>query len=64
MILLGTGWTVEEASTALLLDQETLRNYAKKFKEGGIQELLQNNCLGRQSLLNKAQKSLRKHVKV
>lgn|ERR1700733_2304363 len=40
VILLGTGWTLEQVKTALLLDDETLRNYVKKYQAGGIEELL------------------------
>ena len=53
IILLGTGWTLEETSTALLLDTETLRNYISLYISGGIENLLQNNYTGRQSLLSK-----------
>ena len=30
VILLGSGWTLEEVKDALLLDEETLRSYVKK----------------------------------
>jgi transposase len=36
VILLGTGWSYGEVSKALLLDDETLRNYVRRYKEEGI----------------------------
>ncbi len=52
VILLGTGWKLKDVKAALLLDDETLRSYVKKYQSGGIGELLQMNYLGRQSHLN------------
>lgn len=46
VILLGTGWTYEEAAEALLLDEATLRNYVKNYREGGIDALIANNYKG------------------
>ena len=40
IILLGSGWQLEEVKSALLLDEETLSTYVKKYKAGGIKELL------------------------
>ena len=40
VILLGTGWTVQQVAEALLLDEDTLSNYIKKYKEGGFSNLL------------------------
>jgi transposase len=40
VILLGSGWTLEQVKEALLLDEETLRSYVKKYQEGGLPELL------------------------
>lgn len=46
VILLGTGWSVEEVVDALLLDDETLRNYVKNYKNGGLEQLLESNYKG------------------
>ena len=46
IILLGTGWTLEEVVDALLLDDETLRAYVKNYKNGGLEKLLENNYKG------------------
>jgi transposase len=51
ILLLGTGWTLEQVSNALLLDIETLRSYVQKFEEGGVKKLLQKNHHGKQSFL-------------
>lgn len=39
VILLGTGWTLEKVSEALLLDEETLRSYISRYQQGGVSEL-------------------------
>lgn len=55
ILLLGTGWTLEEVSNALLLDIETLRSYVQKFEEGGVKKLLQKNHHGKQRFLTHEQ---------
>ncbi len=55
VLLLGTGWTLEQVSNALLLDIETLRSYIEKFEEGGVKKLLENNHHGKQKFLTHAQ---------
>ena len=42
VILLGTDWSLEEVVDALLLDGETLRNYVKNYKDGGLEQLLKS----------------------
>jgi transposase len=46
VILLGSGWTLEQVKEALLIDDETLRNYVKKYQDGGLTELLKINHKG------------------
>ena len=46
IILLGTGWTQEAVSEALLLDDRTLRRYVQAYRQGGIDELLASHCRG------------------
>jgi len=47
VILLGTGWTIRQVSDALLLDDETTRNYFKRYyKEGGLEFLLNDGHKG------------------
>lgn len=52
VILLGTGWTYRQVEEALLIDDEALRDYAKRYREGGIEELLKSQYKGRSSQLN------------
>lgn len=37
---LGTGWLFEEVADILMIDEETLRNYIKRYQKGGIKELI------------------------
>lgn len=57
VILLGSGWTVKQVAEALLLDEDTLSNYIKKYKEGGFSNLLKTLHQGSKPLLNQAQMS-------
>lgn len=55
VILLGTGWSVEDVSNALLLDEKTLRRYVKQYQKGGIDELLETRFHGRAPRLSDQQ---------
>lgn len=55
ILLLGTGWTLEQVSNALLLDIETLRSYVQKFQEGGVKKLLEKNHTGKKRFLSHEQ---------
>lgn len=55
ILLLGTGWTLEQVSNALLLDIETLRSYVQKFQEGGVKKLLEKSHIGKQRFLTHEQ---------
>jgi transposase len=46
IILLGTGWTIREVAEVLLLDDETIRNYLKRYKTGELNALLNDNYKG------------------
>lgn len=46
IVLLGTGWTLEKTAEALLLDQVTLSNYVKTYKEKGVDALLKMDYHG------------------
>jgi transposase len=46
IILLGTGWTLEQTADALLLDQATLSNYVKTYKAEGVDALLKMDYCG------------------
>lgn len=57
VILLGSGWTVKKVKNALLLDDETLRSYIEKYRDGGIRALLETKYKGRESLLSEFQEN-------
>ena len=46
IVLLGTGWTIIEVAEVLLLDDETIRNYMKRYKSGELNALLNDNYKG------------------
>jgi transposase len=46
VILLGSDWSLEEVVDALLLDDETLRNYVSRYKTGGLEKLLEHHYKG------------------
>jgi transposase len=55
VVLLGSGWTLEEVKDALLLDEETLRSYVKKYQEGGLSALLKVEFKGSEPQLSVAE---------
>lgn len=55
MILLGNGRTAADVADALLIDPETVRTYLKRFKKGGLDELLRMNYAGGEALLDAVQ---------
>ncbi|NOY73961.1 MAG: IS630 family transposase [Gammaproteobacteria bacterium] len=67
IILLGTGWKLKQVKQALLLDDETLRSYVEKYRQGGVTALITTSYKGAHSQLDKKQinqlcKSLEKHI--
>ncbi|RUM94343.1 MAG: IS630 family transposase, partial [Thiothrix sp.] len=55
VILLGTGWKLKQVKQALLLDDETLRSYLEKYREGRVKALIHTDYSGRPSGLSEAQ---------
>lgn len=55
VVLLGSGWTLEEVKDALLLDEETLRSYVRKYQEGGLPALLKVEFKGSEPQLSIAE---------
>ena len=55
IVLLGTGWTIREVAEALFLDDETIRNYLKRYKAGGLNALLNDNYKGYSGKLSKSE---------
>ena len=46
VILFGSGWTAYEIADALLLDDETIKSYIKRYQEGGVDLLLERKYKG------------------
>ena len=46
VILLGTGWTLEQVKEVLFLDEETLRGYVHDYRKGGLLLLLRVDFKG------------------
>lgn len=61
VILLGTGWKLKQVKEALLLDDETLRNYVQTYQESGIEGLLKTNHSGKLPFLTDEQEKLLIH---
>jgi transposase len=53
--LLAQGWSAADVATALLIDADTVRAYFKRFKRGGLDELLRMNFVGSDALLSSEQ---------
>ena len=63
VIALSNEWTLDEVAEILLLDTETLRNYLKLFKTGGIEELTHRKYKGKQPKLSASQlNELKEHL--
>lgn len=63
MILLGTGWTYESVSEALLFDISTLNRWVTTYKNGGLRDLCGNKYKGSlPKLSEKESKHLEKHL--
>jgi transposase len=52
---LGTGFSVEDVVKILMLDEETLRNYVKRYQTGGINALITDHYMGSFSKLSVVQ---------
>ena len=49
---LGVGFSVEDVVDILMLDEETLRNYVKRYQSGGIKALIADHYQGSVSKLS------------
>jgi transposase len=52
VILLGQGRPAADVADALLIDPDTVRNYYKRYKKGGVQELLRMSFVGSEAWLD------------
>lgn len=55
IILLDQGYTKEEVARILLLDRNTIRNFAKRYLEHGPEALMEDGYSGSEGYLSKAQ---------
>jgi transposase len=55
IILLGMGMTPAEVSEVILLDEDTVRTYSKKYNSGGLAALLETNYVGSNKKLTEDQ---------
>jgi transposase len=55
VISLATGWTAEQIAEILQLDSNTVRNYFKRYKQGGIDLLVQVDYHGSDCQLDAGQ---------
>ena len=55
VILLGSGWRPSEVAAALLIDEDTVRNHFKRYKQGGVAGLERMNYVGSEALLTPEQ---------
>lgn len=63
ILLLDKGWSVPSTAEAFFLDEQTVRNFLSRYREGRIEALLNNNHHGKKSNLSDSQKDqLRCHV--
>jgi len=58
IILLATGWSVESISAALLISDETIRQYKNAYQTGGIKKLLKTKYVGSNCKLKKHQRNM------
>lgn len=52
---LGIGYSVADVASILMLSDETIRNYMKRYKAGGLCSLVQDSYQGRACFLSEAQ---------
>jgi len=63
ILLLDSGWTYSQIAEILLLDDQSIRNYEKRFLGNGVHELLSNGHKGGFSRLTSEQEAeLKEHV--
>ncbi len=52
ILLLDKGWTYAKIAEALFIDEGTIANYRRRYKEGGIMGLIVDDYIGRRCHLN------------
>ena len=57
ILLLDSGETASDIARFLFLNEGTVRNYEKRYKEGGLEKLVNNYYIGRSSYLSPEEQS-------
>ena len=55
VILLASGWSARDIAEALLIDEDTVRAYFKRYRKGGVKKLLRRDHLGSEGWLTEEQ---------
>lgn len=58
ILLLDQNWTYQKISEALFLDEATIANYLKRYKSGGIEELINDFYHGKKSMLSQKEQEI------
>jgi transposase len=58
VVLLAGGWAPEDVAEALLVDANTVRNYFKRYRDGGLPRLLEVAYRGRACELSEAERAV------
>jgi transposase len=58
ILLLDKGWTYNKIAEALFLDEGTIANYRRRYKEGGLEGLIIDDYSGRRSFLNEKEQQI------
>ncbi len=53
--LLSRGKTAREIAEVLMLDEDSIGNYRKRYEQGGVKALLKDNYLGSEAMLSCAE---------
>jgi transposase len=63
VVLLASGWSIAQVAQALLLDEDTVRNYLARYRRGGLSALLKERYQGGHPRLNARQQAeLEEHL--
>ena len=65
ILLLNQGYSYEETARILLLDDSTVRTYYQEYQQGGLDKLIEDYYVGKQSTLTSRQEHfLKLHLRV
>lgn len=55
VVLVGKGWTVAHVAEALLMDEDSIRSYWRRYRSGGLDALCKDEYSGRKGRLDETQ---------